>query len=165
MVTGKQDELKNHIGEEIKQQNRKETYRKLEIKDAFNDKEDMIYRLVWKYTIKTEGKSKKYKARLVIDGSIEQIGIDLDTADFTGNVVSGEARRVLYSYAAHYKLQTKVVDIKAAYLTADIDDSRRIFIHAPLGTNLINSNIQDDEIVRVQNHLYGLKSSAKGFED
>ena len=42
-LQAKLDELKNHIGEDIKKQNRKETYRKLEINDAFNETEDIIY--------------------------------------------------------------------------------------------------------------------------
>jgi hypothetical protein len=158
------EELKNHIGPDIKNQQRKETFRKLIDDDQYDKQVDKIYRLVWKYVIKKDGNNMKYKARLAIDGSIEHAGIDLDTADSTGNVVSAEARRVLYSFAAHHKLQYRVYDIKAAFLTADLEDHRRVFIKAPYGTNTICPDILDSEIVRVQNHFYGLKSSAKGFE-
>lgn len=163
-MKAKLDELKNHIGEDISKQNRLQTFRKLKTEDEYDSNTDKLYRLVWKYVIKRDGTTFKYKARLAIDGSIEEIGVDLDTADATGSVVSAEARRVLYSYAAHHKLEYKVCDVKAAFLTANLEENRRIFMLAPVGTNEICKEIEDGEVVRVQNHFYGLKSSAKGFE-
>ena len=85
----------------------------------------------WVFTIKTdsEGNIIKFKARLVARGFNQKFGIDYDlTYSPTLNI---DCLKLLLAIAAKYKWSVHQLDIKAAYLNADLDHD--IYVTIPPG--------------------------------
>ena len=113
----------------------------------------------WVYTKKTDLENlTKYKARYVAKGFSQVKGIDfhetfLPTAKFT-------TIRMLMQIAVQKDLIVHQMDVKTAYLNADIDCD--IFLQQPEG--FVKTNSKGEILVgKLKKSLYGLKQSGRNW--
>lgn len=107
----------------------------------------------WVYKIKTDKDNNiiKYKARWVVKGYNQVIGIDyLDTFSTT---CRPENYRIIFILAVYYNWPLKQYDVKNAFPHATIDMD--IYIYLPIGF------YTDNKIGKLNKALYGLKQSPR----
>jgi len=100
----------------------------------------------------SDGKIVKYKARLVARG-FTQI-YDVDYVDIFSPTLKRDSLRMLIGIAIHYGYNIYQIDIKAAYLNADIDEE--LYIDVPPG----DDNYKKD-FWKLNKALYGLKQAGR----
>jgi len=108
----------------------------------------------WVFTIKTdsEGKIIKFKARLVARGFNQKFGIDFYlTFSPTLNI---DCLKLIFAIASKFKWYVHQMDIKAAYLNADLDYD--IYVTIPPG----DANFRRG-YWKLNKALYGLKQSGR----
>ena len=102
------------------------------------------------------GKFKKFKARIV--GRGDRYDIDLDVPTYAGTV-SSESLRLLIALAAEHDLEMESVDVKTAFLYAELDESEVIYMRRPKGL----TDFDMPPIVRLRKCIYGLPQAAEKF--
>ena len=100
------------------------------------------------------GKPSAYKARWVAKGFSQIEGIDFN--ELFAAVAHKDSIRVFLSLVNHLDLECDQVDIKAAFLNGDLDET--IYLVPPEG-----SNISADKVLHLRKSLYGLKQSPRCF--
>ena len=108
----------------------------------------------WVFTIKTDsdGNIIKFKARLVARGYDQKFGFDFDlTYSPTLNV---DCLKLIFSLAAKFNWYIHQIDIKAAYLNADLDYD--IYVTIPPGDTNFGRGYW-----KLNKALYGLKQSGR----
>jgi len=111
----------------------------------------------WVFTRKIDGETGKpsaYKARWVAKGFSQIEGIDFN--ELFAAVAHKDSIRVFLSLVNHLDLECDQVDIKAAFLNGDLDET--IYLVPPEG-----SNISADKVLHLRKSLYGLKQSPRCF--
>jgi hypothetical protein len=104
----------------------------------------------------SNGKFKKYKARIV--GRGDRYDIDLDIPTYAGTV-SSESLRLVIALSAEHDLEMESIDVKTAFLYPELDESEVIYMRRPKG-------LTDDDmplIVRLRKCIYGLPQAAEKF--
>ena len=114
----------------------------------------------WVYKLKTDlnGNIIKYKARWVVKGFSQILGIDfLDTFSTT---CRPESYRIIFILAMHKGWALNQYDVKNAFIHASID--HEIFVEQPLGfeRNLSNKSTAKG-FCKLNKALYGLKQSPR----
>ncbi|KAJ3531725.1 hypothetical protein NM688_g7534 [Phlebia brevispora] len=98
------------------------------------------------------GKIEKYKARLCAKGYTQVQGLDYN--ETFAPVVKFDSIRVLLAIAAKYNLEIHQMDVKSAFLNADLEEE--IYMECPEG---FNSDIET--VWRLFKSLYGLKQASR----
>jgi hypothetical protein len=100
------------------------------------------------------GKPHKYKARWVAKG-FKQIE-EIDYNELFAAVAHKDSIRLSLALVNYYDLDCDQVDIKAAFLNGDLEET--ICMSPPKG-----SNIPANKVLRLRKTLYGLKQSSRCF--
>ena len=111
----------------------------------------------WVYTRKIDGETGKpsaYKARWVAKGYSQIEGLDFN--ELFAAVAHKDSIRVFLSLVNHLNLECDQVDIKAAFLNGDLEET--IYLDPPEG-----SDIPADKVLHLRKSLYGLKQSPRCF--
>lgn len=111
----------------------------------------------WVYTRKIDGDTGKvdaFKARWVAKGYAQQEGIHFN--DIHASVVHKDSIRVLLSLVNYADLECDQVDIKAAFLNGELEET--IYMEPPEG-----SDIPADQVIKLCKSLYGLRQSPRCF--
>ena len=111
----------------------------------------------WVYTRKIDGDTGKpaaYKARWVAKGYSQVEGVDFN--ELFAAVAHKDSIRVFLSLVNHFDLECDQVDIKAAFLNGELDET--IYLAPPEG-----SDIPADQVLLLRKSLYGLKQSPRCF--
>lgn len=108
----------------------------------------------WTYKKKEDanGKPVRYKARLVAQGYSQRYGTDFD--EVFAPVARQATLRTLLTVASRDSMIVKHLDIKSAYLYAELEED--IFMRQPPGFQSGNN-----KVCRLKKCLYGLKQSAR----
>ena len=113
----------------------------------------------WVFTVPSDndGKVKKFKARLVIQGFSQRAGIDYDKT--FAPVARQESLRMLLAIAAERQMSIRQVDIVSAYLNGKL---REIFMKQPPG---FTSSSKPNYVCRLKKALYGLKQAERVWNE
>jgi hypothetical protein len=108
----------------------------------------------WVFRVKRgpDGTIQKYKARLVAQGFTQVEGIDFDQT--FAPVAKFSSLRTIFALAAEHDLEVHQMDVKAAYLNADLDEE--IYMEAPPGFD-----IPDGHVLRLKKGVYGTKQGGR----
>ena len=104
----------------------------------------------WVFAIKSDGRKK---ARLVAKGFSQVEGIDFD--EIFSPVVRYESVRLMIATAALEDWTIQALDVKSAFLYADLDE--KIYMEQPEG---FKTKGQEHKVMRLRKALYGLKQAA-----
>jgi hypothetical protein len=107
---------------------------------------------VFKYKYDAEGNIAKRKARLVARGFTQQYGIDYN--ETFSPTLKQDSLRVVTALAAKYHYKIYQIDIKAAYLNAELDED--IYLEIPEGATAYKRGYW-----KLRKALYGLKQSGR----
>lgn len=104
----------------------------------------------WVFSVKTNSLEEvtRFKARLVARGFTQKLGVDYDWT--FSPVVGIEHIRMMFALAAEHNMFIHQIDIKTAFLNADLD--KELFMRIPLGNG-------KQKVVRLLKSIYGLKQS------
>ena len=118
--------------------------------------ERMIIGSRWVYQTKfnPDGTVNKRKARLVAQGFSQVPGVDY--SDVFSPVARLATIRTVISLSAMWKRKLYHIDIKSAYLNAELDEE--IFMRPPPGLNL-----PPDHVLKLHKGLYGLKQAGRNW--
>lgn len=111
----------------------------------------------WVYTRKIDGDTGKvaaFKARWVAKGYAQQEGIHFN--EIHASVVHKDSIRVLLSLVNYADLECDQVDIKAAFLNGELEET--IYMEPPEG-----GDIPADKVIKLRKSLYGLCQSPRCF--
>nr|GEU86069.1 zinc finger, CCHC-type [Tanacetum cinerariifolium] len=118
--------------------------------------EDEVEGCKWilKRKMKVDGSIDKYKARLVIQGFRQKNGIDF--FDTYAPVARISTIRLLLALAAIHDLVIHQMDVKTAFLNADLDEE--IYMKQPEGFVMPG---HESKVCKLKKSLYGLKQAPK----
>src|SRR6266481_4295439 len=110
----------------------------------------------WVYRLKCDatGKIVKYKARLVAQGFTQALGIDFN--ETFAPVAKLTSNRIILALAALNDWEVHQVDVKNAYLNADLDEE--IYMMQPPG---FAAPGREDWVCLLKKALYGLKQAGR----
>jgi hypothetical protein len=113
---------------------------------------------VFKKKLKPDGTIEKYKARLVGKGYTQKEGEDF--FDTYSHVARMTTIRVLLSLVASYGLLVHQMDVKTAFLNAELDEE--IYMEQPDGFVVKG---QESKVCKLLKSLYGLKQAPKQWHE
>ena len=107
------------------------------------------------YRLKTEnnGSQLRYKARLVVKGFNQKKGIDFE--EIFSPVIKMSSVRVALGLAARLNLEVDQLDVKTAFLHADLEEE--IYIQQPEGFEVKGK----ENLVQVKEELVWTQTSTK----
>ena len=111
---------------------------------------------VFKYKYDLNGNLAKRKARLVARGFTQKEGIDFD--ETFSPTLKQKSLRIITSIAAQQNYNIHQLDIKTAYLNADLNET--IYIKVPEGYNKNKNGFW-----KLNKALYGLRQSGRAWND
>eukprot|EP00894_Picocystis_sp_ML_P005030 jgi/Pico_ML_1/55547/g1218.t1 len=114
----------------------------------------------WVFKVKTDGDGQveRYKARLCVRGFEQRAGVDFHEvfAPTSGKV----AQRAFLTYAALVNYEVQQVDIKTAFLNAELNEE--IYLEIPEGLRDDRQLNQEPNLVlKLEKSLYGLKQAPR----
>jgi hypothetical protein len=109
---------------------------------------------IYKYKYDMNGNVEKHKARLVAHGYRQVLGVDYDNT--YAPVAGATSIRMLLAIAAAENLLVHQMDIKTAFLYADLDED--IYLNAPPGISC-----PAGKVLKLNKSLYGLKQAPRNF--
>jgi len=103
-----------------------------------------------------DGSIDKFKCRLVADGQTQRHGVDFDRVFAT--VVKMSTVRLLLTVAVAHDMRLTSLDVRQAYLYAELD--RPLFMRVPPG--LVRTDAHGNKLVcKLGKSLYGLRQAAR----
>jgi hypothetical protein len=111
----------------------------------------------WVFTRKIDGETGKpstYKARWVAKGFKQIAGLDYN--ELFASVAHKDSIRTFLAIVNYLNLELHQVDIKAAFLNGDLDET--IYMEPPEGLQ-----VDQNHIIRLKKSLYGLKQAPRCF--
>jgi hypothetical protein len=117
-----------------------------------------IHKLIWVYKVKRDGSAK---ARLCVQGTTLQMGIDFDQT-FSAALRYSSARG-LFAYAAGTGCDIRSVDLVAAYLQGKFLDGEVVYCYQPPGHVKYDSSGQP-LIARVDKPIYGIQQAGRRLQ-
>ncbi|GJS82543.1 ribonuclease H-like domain-containing protein [Tanacetum coccineum] len=116
-----------------------------------------MVRSMWlfKHKFHTNGNLSRYKARLVGNGSSQQLDVDFDKT--FSPVVKLATIRMVLCLAMSRKWPLHQLDVKSAFLNGDL--SKTVYMHQPPG--FVDSRYPH-HVCLLQRSLYGLKQAPRG---
>ncbi|XP_074310396.1 uncharacterized protein LOC141646388 [Silene latifolia] len=117
-----------------------------------------ITRCIWlfKHKFKSNGDLERYKARLVVNGRSQQVGIDCDETFST--VVKPATIRTVLSIAISKQWHIHQLDVKNAFLHGHLAET--VYMHQPPG---FRDPKHPDHVCLLQKSLYGLKQAPRAW--
>ena len=109
---------------------------------------------IFKKKLRMDGSIKRYKARLVIRGFDQKKEIDF--FDTYSPMTKITTRRTLIALAAIYDLVLHQMDIKATFLSGDLE--KEIYMSQPKGCEVFG---QENKVYKLRKSLHGLKQAPK----
>ena len=111
------------------------------------------------FTLKQDGNGKiiKYKARYVARGFNQKRGVDFE--ETFSPTVKMVTLGFLRSFAVQQDMKLKQLDVKTAYLSAEIDEE--IYVQQLLGFEVLKDC--ENFVCKLKKSLYGLKRSGRNF--
>ena len=115
-----------------------------------------VIRCMWIFCHKTnvDGSFERYKARLVVDGSSQQVGIDC--IDTFSPVVKPVAIPVVLSLALASSWSIHQLDVKNAFLHGHLNET--VYMYQPMG---FRDQLHPDYVCRLKKYLHGLKTGSE----
>ncbi|XP_021757907.1 uncharacterized protein LOC110722943 [Chenopodium quinoa] len=113
-----------------------------------------IIRCMWlfKHKYRENGELERHKARLVVNGKSQQVGVDCD--ETFSPVVKPATNRTVLSIAMGRDWPIHQLDVKSAFLHGDLKET--VFMHQPPGFVDPNSPTY---VCRIRKSLYDLKQA------
>jgi hypothetical protein len=118
-------------------------------------------RFVFKVKYNPDGSIDKYKARYVIRGNRQREGVDFDKNKLFAPVANQTLARMIFSLAASLDLEMDMVDVKQAYLHADLEEEHLMMQPATGVTDILG--LPAGSWFRLKKSLYGLRQSAANW--
>ncbi|GKB19653.1 ribonuclease H-like domain-containing protein [Tanacetum coccineum] len=117
-----------------------------------------MVRSMWlfKHKFHADGTLSRYKARLVANGSSQQLGVDFD--ETFSPVVKPATIRTVLSLAVSRKWPIHQLDVKNAFLNGDLSET--VYMHQPPG--FVDARFPN-HVCRLQRSLYGLKQAPRAW--
>ncbi|GKE40809.1 ribonuclease H-like domain-containing protein [Tanacetum coccineum] len=117
-----------------------------------------IVRCMWIFCRKymADGTLRRYKSRLVTNGSTHLEGVDVD--ETFRPVVKLSIIQTVLSLAASRHWPIHQLDVKNAFLHGDL--SKTVYMHQPLG---FRDSVHPDYVCLLQRSLYGLKQASRAW--
>nr|GEU58158.1 ribonuclease H-like domain-containing protein [Tanacetum cinerariifolium] len=117
-----------------------------------------LVRSMWlfKHKFHADGTLSRYKARLVANGSSQQLGIDCD--ETFSPVVKPATIRTVLSLAVSRKWPNHQLDVKNAFLNEDLSET--VYMHQPPG--FVDPRYPH-HVCLLQKSLYGLKQAPRAW--
>nr|GEV11918.1 zinc finger, CCHC-type [Tanacetum cinerariifolium] len=109
---------------------------------------------IFKRRLKLNGTVKKFKARLVIQGFKQKLGIDY--FDTYGPVARISTIRLLISMTSIHNLIIHQMDVKTAFLNGELEEE--VYMNQPMGFIMPGN---DNKVCKLIMSLYGLKHAPK----
>jgi hypothetical protein len=117
-----------------------------------------LIRNLWVFRRKVENGQTRYKARLVAKGYTQKPGIDY--FETSSPVIDISSVRFLLSFSCSHDMIVHHVDVKTAYLNAELKET--IYMFPP---RFISSHENPKLVCKLNKSIYGLKQSAKCWYD
>ena len=117
-----------------------------------------IHRFLWVYKQKRDGTCK---ARLCVDGSSLEAGIDFDQT-FSAALKYTSARAI-FAYAARYGCDVRSIDLVAAYLQGEFLDGEVVYCRQPEGYVVKNAS-GVPLVARVDKPVYGIQQAGRRLQ-
>jgi hypothetical protein len=110
----------------------------------------------WVFHVKQgpDGSIQKYKARIVAQGFTQVEGIDFDQT--FAPVAKFSSLRTIFSLAAQHNLKIHQMDVKVAYLNAELKEE--IYMRA-----LPGFNIPEGHVLRLKKGVYGMSVTIRNY--
>jgi len=108
-----------------------------------------------------DGNFVKLKARICVDGSIQQEGVDY--YESYAPVAQTTTMRTLLSYAVKNKLHVHSIDVKTAFLNGHLEET--VYMHPPDLVNDKDPASGEKLVCKLQKALYGLKQAPRSWYD
>ncbi|GKC69110.1 ribonuclease H-like domain-containing protein [Tanacetum coccineum] len=117
-----------------------------------------MVRSMWlfKHKFHADGTLSRYKARLVANGSSQQLGVDFD--ETFSPVVKPATVRMVLSLGMSRKWPIHKLDVKNAFLNGDLSET--VYMHQPPG---FVDNRYPHHVCLLQRSLYGLKQAPRSW--
>ncbi|GJW40046.1 ribonuclease H-like domain-containing protein [Tanacetum coccineum] len=117
-----------------------------------------MVRSMWlfKHMFHADGTLSRYKARLVDNGSSQQLGVDFD--ETFSPVVKSDIVRTVLILAMSRKWLIHQLDVKNAFLNGDLSET--VYMHQPPG---FVDNRYPHHVCLLQRSLYGLKQAPRAW--
>ena len=114
----------------------------------------------WVFKVKTDGDGQveRYKARLCVRGFEQRVGVDFHEvfAPTSGKV----AQTAFLTYAALVNYEILQVDIKTAFLNAELNED--IYVQIPEGLKGSRKTTgEEEQVLKLEKSLYGLKQAPR----
>ena len=102
------------------------------------------------------GNVQRYKSRLVAKGYNQEYGVDYN--ETFAPVLKYKSFRLLLILAILFDLEVDQMDVKTAFLNADVDED--IYLDVPDGVN-----VSKNKVLKLLKALYGIKQAPKAWND
>ncbi len=112
---------------------------------------------VFKIKRNKDGEIDKFKVRLTAKGNFQRPGLDF--IDSSAPTAHAETFRTLLSVAAADHMVLKHVDIRAAFLQGELNESDEIYMTRPAFLELVRPDIGKEEVLRILRPIYGAHQS------
>ncbi|GJT56611.1 ribonuclease H-like domain-containing protein [Tanacetum coccineum] len=117
-----------------------------------------MVRSMWlfKHKFHADGTLSRYKARLVANGSSQQLGVDFD--EIFSPVVKPTTNHTVLSLAVSRKWPIHQLDVNNAFLNGDLSET--VYMHQP--PSFVDVRFSN-HVYRLQRSLYGLKKAPRAW--
>lgn len=117
-----------------------------------------VIRCMWlfKHKFKSDGSLERYKARLVVNGNSQTVGVDCD--ETFSPVVKPATIRTVLSLAVSRSWPIHQLDVKNAFLHGELQET--VFMHQPPG---FYDKRFPNHVCRLKKSLYGLKQAPRAW--
>ncbi|KAJ0877759.1 putative RNA-directed DNA polymerase [Helianthus annuus] len=117
-----------------------------------------VIRCMWlfRHKFKADGSLDKYKARLVVNGKSQTVGIDC--METFSPVVKPATIRTVLSFGLSQGWPIHQLDVKNAFLHGNLSET--VYMHQPAG--FVNRNFPN-HVCRLRKSLYGLKQAPRAW--
>ncbi|GKA37146.1 retrovirus-related pol polyprotein from transposon TNT 1-94 [Tanacetum coccineum] len=111
---------------------------------------------VFKTKLDKDGKIDKHKARLVVKGYAQKLG--LDYSEVFALVAKWDTIRSIFALAAQRDMKVHQLDVKSAFLYGELEET--VFVEQPQGY-VVQGN--EGKVYRLRKALYGLKQAPRAW--
>ena len=121
-----------------------------------NDKEAIGVKWVYKVKHNSDGSIQRTKARLVVKGYAQQLGLDYN--ETFAPVARLDTIRAIIALAAQKGWNLYQLDVKSAFLNGELKEE--VYVQQPQG---FVSKGQEEKVYRLKKALYGLKQAPRAW--